>query len=175
MEQTMNKFEVKLGGHAHLGVFAPYGQSDIANLTGKDLAIAYVENPAHADGYLLSAYARGSRGIGGQVYALLYTRETVLKAIERFPEGTPSLVAHRGTIALGTCDMMSMAKTFGPAMESFPIKGLRALKYIVPDHSCKNAPYARAWEKHCAEAIDGIWVGGDQGCQYDIIVNSCDE
>lgn len=168
--------EVKLGGQAHLGLFAPYGaNADITTKTGKELALEYVQNPMHGDAYMLSAYIRGSRGKGGQVFAYLYSRQMVFNAIWRFPEGTPSLKAHRTSVALGTCDKMAMFKTFQAPLAELPIEGLRALNQIVPDLSCKNAPYARAWEHYCNNAIGGLWVGNDTQKQFDIIINEFDE
>lgn len=172
------KIEVKLGGARHFGRFLPYGNVD-PNKTLGEIAIEYISNPAHADFFALSGVKLGSRGRGagkrpGEVLVMVYSREQVLTAVKRFlaGESVPSLCVHNGGVALGKVEYTKMRQSFGTPVAEYGTD-LNKLDDIQPDTG--NAPYARAWEKICAEALGGRWVGGLRNVQVDIIINENDD
>ena len=174
------RIEVKLGGAKHFGRLLPYGDID-PRLTVGEIAIEYITNPSHADYYALSAVRLGSRGRGagkrpGDLLVVVYSREQVLAAVQAFlATGTsPSLCVHNGGIAIGRIEYTKMRQTFGTPVAEYST-GLQKTDDIQPDTGCPNAPYARAWEKICAKALGGRWVGGLRNVQVDIIINENDD
>ena len=174
------RIEVKLGGARHMGRFLPYGNVDTNKSIG-DIAMDYVNDPKHAELYCFSAVKRGmggkSAGIGGIVSAVVFTREQVATAIARFNAGNdvPALKVHNGGVALARVQYIKLRQSFGVPVAEYTIGGLAKLDDITPDASCSNAPYARAWEKICANAMNGKWTGGLRNVQFDIVVNEADD
>lgn len=174
------RIEVKLGGARHFGRFLPYGNVD-PNKTLGEIAIEYLTDPKHADFIALSGVKLGSRGRGagkraGQVVVMVYSREQVLNAVKRFLSGVavPSLCVHNGGVAMGKVEYSKVRQSFGIPVAEYATD-LCKLDDIQPDTGCPNAPYARAWEKICAKAIGGRWVGGLNNLQIDIVVNINDD
>lgn len=174
------RIEVKLGGARHMGRFLPYGNVDTNKSIG-DIAMDYVMDSKHAEYYCFSAVKRGmggkSAGVGGVVSAVVFTREQVAAAIARFNAGNdvPALKVHNGGVALARVQYIKLRQSFGVPVAEYAIDGLAKLDDIVPDASCPNAPYARAWEKLCAKAVNGKWTGGFRNVQFDIVVNEADD
>lgn len=174
------RIEVKLGGSRHMGRFLPYGNVDVNKSIG-EIAMDYINDPEHAELYCFSAVKRGmggkSAGVGGCVSAVVFTREQVAAAVARFNAGNdvPALKVHNGGVALGRVQYIKLRQSFGAPVAEYPIEGLAKLEDIKPDVSCPNAPYARAWEKICARALDGKWTGGLRNVQFDIVINDADD
>lgn len=172
------RIEVKLGGSRHMGRFLPYGNVDVTKSVG-DLAMEYVLDEKHAELYCFSAVKRGMgrSGQGGQVLAILFTREQVADAITRFNAGNdvPALRVHNGGVALAKVQYIKLRQSFGTPVAEYPIEGLTKLEDIPPDTGCPNAPYARAWEKICAKALNAKWTGALRNVQFDLMINEVDD
>ena len=166
------KYEVK----GFKGRFVPFGGKEAdPNKTVFENAVEYVENPAHAERYAFAAIVRGSKAHAGMMKVVIYNRTQVLDAIKAFSANrasAPVLGIHNGAIAVMRLEYMTMRQTFGRPLEEYETE-LTKWKDLQPDTG--NAPYARAWEKVCAKACGGKWVGGLNRVQIDFIVNEADE
>ena len=158
------------------GRFVAYGKHEV-DKTPIDAAIEYITSERHAERYCFAAIQRGGRGRAGSVRVLVYSREAVLSAVQRFavkPADVPALAIHNGGVALMRCEYAAMRRTFGAPIDELPTS-LTRREDLKPDMGCVNAPYARAWEKVCAEAAGGKWCGALRNVQIDFTVNEYDE
>jgi hypothetical protein len=160
------RIEVKYKG----GRFVPFGK-DLPNVLPVDGARYYVTNVSKADYILVPGVIRRR-----SVEVCAFTKEQVLEALDRL-EGNASfgvLSIVQGQVKLMGVELMDVIHTFGPP--AFRVQsGLAKVADLKPDESCRNAPYARAWEKVCAKAVGGKWVGALKGVQVDIIINEADD
>lgn len=160
------------------GRFLPYGNVQ-PDLTVLELALDYVQNPNHAERYAIAAIKRGARGgHAGSVKVAVYDREAVLAALVKFGangrKAAPALGVHNGGVAILRCEYAAIRQTFGVPIAEYDTD-LTKREDLAPDMGCPNAPYARAWEKVCARAVKGKWVGGLRNVQIDIVVNDADD
>lgn len=166
------KYEVKY----LFGGFCAYGKDDTTK-TPIEAALAYVDNPAHAERYCVAAIQRGGRGRAGRVFVMVYEREAIRAALERYAAGVrvPALgVRAAGGVGVKRCEYAAIRQTFGAPLSEIATEYTKR-EDIKPDAGCANAPYARAWEKICAKALNGRWVGGLRNVQIDIVVNEEDD
>lgn len=169
----MSKYEVKW----LKGRFLPYGDVN-PDLTVLELALDYIQNPAHAERYAFAAIQRGGKGRPGHVNVAIYDRATVLAAVKNFgthgKAAAPALGVHNGGVAVMRCEYTVIRQTFGTPIEEYATE-LSKKDDLQPDAGCRNAPYARAWEKVCAKAANGRWCGGLRNVQIDFTVNDADD
>lgn len=166
------KYEVKY----LFGGFCSYGKNDM-DKTPIDAALEYVDNAAHAERYCVAAIQRGGRGRAGRVFVMVYERNAIRAALERYAAGVrvPALgVRHAGGIGVKRCEYAAIRQSFGAPLAEIATEYTKR-EDIKPDAGCVNAPYARAWEKICAKALGGRWVGGLHNVQIDIVVNEDDD
>ena len=163
------RFEVKFRG----GRFVPFGKEVPATLTAVEGARFYIENVSKADYVMVPAVIRRA-----SVDVLAFSKAQVLDALDALDAcgglscGVLSIV--QGQVKLTGVEYLDVIHTFGkPAFRAK--SGYVKMKDIKPDASCANAPYARAWEKICAKAVNGTWVGALRGVQVDVIVNDNDD
>lgn len=165
------KYEVKY----LFGGFCKFGKD--AHKTPIDAALDYVQDAAHAERYCLAAIQRGGRGRAGRVLVMVYDRAAILAALEKYGAGRPAPalgVRHAGGVGVKRAEYAAIRQTFGAPLFEVPTEYTKR-EDIKPDAGCANAPYARAWEKICAAALGGKWVGGLRNVQIDFIVNEDDD
>lgn len=160
------------------GRFLPYGKPIDPNATAFDNAIAYVNDPRHADFYAFPCITRGGKSRPGKVHLALYKREVVLDAITAFQKSGAcdygALGLHNGGVALLRAEELTIRQTFGQP-ELLIYTGMNKRDDLKPDASCTVAPFARAWEKVCAALLGAKWIGGLRNVQIDLIVNLNDD
>lgn len=158
------------------GRFVAYGKHDV-NKTPIEAAFDYITDERHAERYCVAAIQRGGRGRAGSVRVMVYERDAVLNAVQRFavdPSSVPALAVHNGAVAVVRCEYVAIRRTFGAPLDELPTT-LTRREDLQPDPTCANAPYARAWEKVCAAAAGGKWCGALRNVQIDFTVNDADE
>lgn len=159
------------------GRFVPFGKT-MPNMLPIDGARYYLNEISRADFVALPAIRKGGRGMAannGQVFVYMYTKNAVLSALDKLEAGTPTaLRIVEGQVKLVNIALDKIRQTFGAPVTTYATN-LHKWDDIEPDASCTNAPKARAWEKICADACDGKWVGALRGVQVDIIINPLDD
>lgn len=160
------RIEVKYKG----GRFVPFGKG-LPNVLPVEGARHYVTDISKADYILVPGVIRRR-----SVEVCAFTKAQVLEALDKL-EGNASfgvLSIVEGQVKVTGVELLQVIHTFGKP--AFRVEsGLAKMADLKPDEDCKNAPYARAWEKVCAHAVGGKWVGALKGVQVDIIVNEADD
>ena len=155
------------------GRFVAYGKATNPEMTAVDSALDYIQRMSLADYILVPAVERRKA-----VNAALFSRAQVLNALERFKaSGETSfgcLAIDENQVKLNKVEFLTIVHTFGKPVAVIPT-GLQKVADLRPDAGCPNAPYARAWEKVGAQAVNGKWVGALRGVQVDIIINEADD
>lgn len=165
--------EVKFRG----GRFVPYGKDLPSDLTPIEGARYYIEHISRADYVYMPWIVPGTKGHAGsgRVYVAKYTKQQVLNALDKLAKGEArALRIVEGQVKLMGISRSYMLPTFGEPTVKWATSYTKA-EDIEPDPNCENAPYARAWEKICATACGGQWVGALKGVQVDIIINPLDD
>lgn len=155
------------------GRFVAFGKPARADMTAIESAIDYMENISRADFVLVPGVERRKA-----VNAMLFTREQVINALYKFAASGEvvhgCLAIDENQVKLSKVEFLTVIHTFGKPAAILPT-GLQKVKDLQPDAGCPNAPYARAWEKVGAAAVNGKWVGALRGVQVDIIINPLDD
>lgn len=171
------RIEVKGKG----GRFVPFFKDVPAGLNVYDAARWYLNKVSRADYVAIAFIKRGNSRMNmhnGSVSVALYAKERILHAIDRMDAAQANTfgvlkVTSNQLKVMGT-EAGKVMQTFGTPDQLYPTD-LTKWDDIQPDAGCPNAPYARAWEKIVAKALDGIWVGALRGVQVDVIVNPNDD
>lgn len=171
------RIEVKGKG----GRFVPFAKEVPTDLTVYDAARWYLNEVSRADFIAIAYIKRGNSRMNmhnGAVSVALYSKERILRAIDRMETAQASTF---GVLKVVGNQLKVMGTEAGKVMQTFGspdqlyATDLTKWDDIQPDAGCPNAPYARAWEKIVARALDGIWTGALRGVQVDVIINPNDD
>lgn len=171
------RIEVKGKG----GRFVPFAKDVPAGLNVYDAARWYLSEVSRADYVAIAFIKRGNSRMNmhnGALSVALYAKERILRAIDRMEAAQVNTF---GVLKVTGNQVKVMGTEAGKVMQTFGTPDqlyatdLTKWDDIQPDASCANAPYARAWEKIVAKALDGVWVGALRGVQVDVIVNPNDD
>lgn len=171
------RIEVKGKG----GRFVPFAKDVPAGLNVYDAARWYLSEVSRADYIAIAFIKRGNSRMNmhnGALSVALYAKERILRAIDRMEAAQVNTF---GVLKVTGNQVKVMGIEAGKVMQTFGTPDqlyatdLTKWDDIQPDASCANAPYARAWEKIVAKALDGVWVGALRGVQVDVIVNPNDD
>lgn len=159
------------------GRFVPFGKS-MPNMLPIDGARYYLNEISRADFVAVPAIRKGGRGMAannGRVFVYMYTKAAILHALDALENGNVNaLRVIEGQVKLNNISLDKIRQTFGAPVATYATD-LHKWDDIEPDAGCPNAPKARAWEKICAAACAGQWVGALRGVQVDIIINPLDD
>lgn len=159
------------------GRFVPFGKT-MPNMLPIDGARYYLTEISRADFVALPAIRKGGRGMAantGRVFVYMYPKAAVMAALDKLDAGAPTaLRVVEGQVKLVNIALDKIRQTFGAPIAAYATD-LHKWNDIQPDAGCPNAPKARAWEKICARACEGQWVGALRGVQVDIIINPLDD
>lgn len=137
-------------------------------MSAHDIALAYVQNEHHADFYMMAGHIRG------RLCAMVYTRQQVLEGLESgraYASGVFKAVG--GQVKVMKTSELAFRQGLGAPRFILP-SGYNVYKDLPADPNCANAPYARTWEKVCAELWSKFrpervkWVGGLKNVQVDL-------
>lgn len=171
------RIEVKGKG----GRFVPFAKDVPAGLNVYDAARWYLSEVSRADYVAIAFIKRGNSRMNmhnGALSVALYAKERILRAIDRMEAAQVNTF---GVLKVTGNQVKVMGTEAGKVMQTFGTPDqlyatdLTKWDDIQPDANCANAPYARAWEKIVAKALDGVWVGALRGVQVDVIVNPNDD
>lgn len=171
------RIEVKGKG----GRFVPFAKDVPSNLTVFDAARWYLTEVSRADYVAIALVKRGNSRMdmhNGALFVALYSKARILRAIDRMDAAQVNTF---GVLKVTDNQLKVMGIEAGKVMQTFGTPDqlyqtdLTKWADIQPDAGCPNAPYARAWEKIVAAALNGQWVGALRGVQVDVIVNPNDD
>lgn len=163
------------------GRLVPFAKDVPAGLTAYAAGRWYLNEVSRADYVAIAFIKRGNSRMNmrnGAVHVALYNKERILHAIDKMEA---MQVNSFGVLKIVGNQLKVMGVEAGKVMQTFgtpnQLYATELTKWddIVPDMGCQNAPYARAWEKIVAKALNGVWVGALRGVQVDVIVNPNDD
>lgn len=175
----MSNIRIEVKGKG--GRFVPFAKNVPVGLNAYEAARWYLNEVSRADYIAIAFIKRGNSRMNmhnGAVSVALYSKARILRAIDKMEAAQVNAF---GVLKIVDNQMKVMGTEAGKVMQTFGTPDqlyatdLTKWNDIQPDASCSNAPYARAWEKIVAKALNGQWVGALRGVQVDVIINPNDD